>query len=316
MDPAQTVLAAGVTTVFHPLAYAKTLIQVGYEPLAPVPSTTLFGSKVLMYPNVLKYIGHIKKTEGFFGLYRGLAPRLLSNVVCTVVSNTISAELVGKPVGGVSSDSTAKNEAKTVATGINKLLKDTSYESLARCAGMVASQPFYVIAVRSMCQIVGQETKYSTITSSISEIWNNEGVMGFFSGLVPRLIGELLTIWLANILTHIINTAALPAIEPDTPDKADGNRGPRTYSSTFSQLVVTQLTYPFLVVSSVMTISDSGLMAATLSPGAKYSGWLDCWSRLSVSHQLKRGSGMFMRVYRGRSQVGMDGNLIPALEPF
>jgi len=29
--------------------------QVGYEPLLPVPSTTLFGSKVLMYPNVLKY---------------------------------------------------------------------------------------------------------------------------------------------------------------------------------------------------------------------------------------------------------------------
>lgn len=29
--------------------------QIGYEPLAPVPSTTLLGSKVLMYPNVFKF---------------------------------------------------------------------------------------------------------------------------------------------------------------------------------------------------------------------------------------------------------------------
>lgn len=310
MDPAQTVLAAGVTTFFHPLAYAKTLIQVGYEPLAPVPSKTLFGAKVLMYPNVLKYIGHIKKTEGFWGLYRGLTPRLLSNIVSSVVTNTISAELVGKPVG-LSTEAAGRSEDKV--TGINKLLKDTSYESLARCAGMVASQPFYVIAVRSMCQIVGGETKYSTISSSISEIWNNEGIMGFFSGLMPRLIGELLTIWLANILTHVINDHLLPVVEQDTNTK---DKDKRTYSSTFSQLVVTQLTYPFLVVSSVMTISDSGLMAATLPPGAKYSGWLDCWSRLSSANQLKRGSGMFMRVFKGRSQIGMDGNLTPALEPF
>jgi len=27
-----------------------------------------------------------------------------------------------------------------------------------------------------------------------------------YSGLMPRLIGELLTIWLVNLLTHIINT--------------------------------------------------------------------------------------------------------------
>jgi len=25
-------------------------------------------------------------------------------------------------------------------------------------------------------------------------------------GLIPRLIGELLTIWLVNVLTHIVNT--------------------------------------------------------------------------------------------------------------
>jgi hypothetical protein len=35
-----------------------------------------------------------------------------------------------------------------------------------------------------------------------------------YSGLLPRMVGELLTIWLANILTHVINNALLP-IEGD-----------------------------------------------------------------------------------------------------
>jgi hypothetical protein len=33
----------------------------------------------------------------------------------------------------------------------------------------------------------------------------------FFRGLFPRLLGELLTIWLTNILVHTVNTYLLPA---------------------------------------------------------------------------------------------------------
>jgi len=79
---------------------------------------------------------------------------------------------------------------------------------------------------------------------------------------------------------------------------------------------VSQMTYPFLVVSSVMSISDSGLLAASLPPAAKYGSWIDCWSHLSRAGQLKRGSGMFWRVYKGPSRIGYDGNLVAAIEPF
>lgn len=40
---------------------------------------------------------------------------------------------------------------------------------------------------------------FSGIFSSINEIYNTDGILGFFSGLVPRLLGEI-------ILTVLVNT--------------------------------------------------------------------------------------------------------------
>lgn len=310
---AHSVLSAGVTTLSHPLAFAKTLIQVGYEPLSPVQSKNLFGRPVLMYPNVFKFILHIKRTDGFLGLYRGLTPRLVATIINNVVSNAVSSELVGQPLyselSGTEDDSQSETTAnKKVVVGVRKLAVDTTCESLARCAGIIASQPFYVIMVRSMCQFIGQETKYSTLSSSVSEIWTNEGILGFFAGLLPRLIGEILTIWLANIVTYTVNNFVLPTSQPESKDV-------RSYSGAFSQLVVTQVTYPFTLIATVMAVNDSGLMASSLCEGAIYTGWLNCWSRLSKQGQLKRGSSLFWRVYRGPSRVSIDGRLVPILEP-
>ena len=70
-------LKAGSTAFLHPVEYAKTLMQLGHEPLVPVQSKTLMGKQALALPNVFKYIGIIKKREGLTGLYSGLTPRIL-----------------------------------------------------------------------------------------------------------------------------------------------------------------------------------------------------------------------------------------------
>jgi carrier protein len=308
---AHSFLQAGVATLSHPLAYAKTLIQVGYEPMVPIQSTTLLGKPVLMYPNVLKYIGHIKRTDGFLGLYRGLTPRIISTIISNLVSNVVSAELVGQPLyaelSGKEEEGKTSSTAVAPASPVRKLVVDSSCESLARCAGIIASQPFYVIVVRQMCQFVGQETKYNTVSMSISEIWKNEGILGFFSGIVPRLIGEVLTIWLANMLTYVVSNYMLGSDEQAT-------KNVRSYSGAFSQLVASQLTYPFVLISTVMVVNDSGLMASSLCQGAIYTSWTDCWLRLSKQGQLKRGSSMFWRRYAGASRTSVDGRLIPVVE--
>ena len=38
----------------------------------------------------------------------------------------------------------------------------------------------------------------------------------WYSGLMPRIIGELLTVWIANLLTHVINNYLLPPVEAET----------------------------------------------------------------------------------------------------
>lgn len=53
----------GAQATFHPFDYAKTLIRLGYEPIAPYPGRTLYGMQVLKLPNIFQYskmirIGH------------------------------------------------------------------------------------------------------------------------------------------------------------------------------------------------------------------------------------------------------------------
>lgn len=45
----------GVSSALHPFEYAKVLIQLGHEPLAPVAGRTIFGRPVLVLPNIFRY---------------------------------------------------------------------------------------------------------------------------------------------------------------------------------------------------------------------------------------------------------------------
>ena len=80
-------IISGVTVGGHPLDLAKTLIQVGHEPLAPKHTKTWMGKPKLSLPSVFLYMGHIRRQDGFFGLYRGLGPKLVTMGVSSVVSD-------------------------------------------------------------------------------------------------------------------------------------------------------------------------------------------------------------------------------------
>ena len=49
------IFRCGIVTATHPIDYAKTLIQLGYEPIAPKPTTTFLGRPALGLPSVFKY---------------------------------------------------------------------------------------------------------------------------------------------------------------------------------------------------------------------------------------------------------------------
>ena len=49
------VFRCAVTTGSHPIDLAKTLIQLGHEPIAPKSTTTFFGRPALGLPSVFQY---------------------------------------------------------------------------------------------------------------------------------------------------------------------------------------------------------------------------------------------------------------------
>lgn len=94
---------------------------------------------------------------------------------------------------------------------------------------IIASQPFYVIAVRTMAQFVGQEQKYTWVTfnrqldflifdiylcssgvfASAKEIYQESGISGFFQGVTPRITGEVLALVLASSVGFTVSTYIL-----------------------------------------------------------------------------------------------------------
>jgi len=283
VDPmAQMLLGSGVSIIFHPVIYTKTLIQLGHEPLSPYATTTIFGRSTFMYPNAYKYMCHIKKVDGFFGLYRGLGARLVGGIASSAVSQYVNNRLKDVLSPEVKDEDTVDG---SVLDDLTQLCKKTSLELLSRCSGIIVSQPFIVIMVRSMAQFVGRETKYEGILSSLTVMWREEGILGFFSGLMSRLAGEVISVCLVNVLVHTVDKYVLT-----------DNKGLAPYNSAACTMVVTQLTYPFQLVSTIMSIDGSGLEAAARIPA--YSSWVDCFCQLSREVQLKRGSSLFWRTYK------------------
>ncbi|KAF5306049.1 hypothetical protein FQR65_LT18614 [Abscondita terminalis] len=78
-----------ISTASHPLEYAKVLIQIGYEPIAPIPTTTLFGKPALKLPNIFEYVKYIKSVDGFSGCYRGLFPKVCGNLASAIATQKV-----------------------------------------------------------------------------------------------------------------------------------------------------------------------------------------------------------------------------------
>uniref|UniRef100_A0A3B3ZJH1 Uncharacterized protein n=1 Tax=Periophthalmus magnuspinnatus TaxID=409849 RepID=A0A3B3ZJH1_9GOBI len=105
------------------------------------------------------------------------------------------------------------------------------------------------------------------------QIFKEEGLAGFYVGLVPHVLGELLYLWGYNLLCHFINTYA----EDDT------------VRFRFSLL------YPFTLVADLMALNDCGLAAGLPPYSPVFKSWLHCWSHLRSQGNLFRGSSLFFR---------------------
>uniref|UniRef100_A0A3B3WFA7 Mitochondrial carrier homolog 2 n=1 Tax=Poecilia mexicana TaxID=48701 RepID=A0A3B3WFA7_9TELE len=260
----QVLLGSGLTVLSHPVMYIKVLIQVGHEPLPPTLGRNLFGRQVQQLPGLFAYAKHIIKIDGKAGLYNGLGPRLCAGAIGTVVHSTVRQ--VGCTV---------------------KLILSTK-EMIARSCATIITHPFHVITLRCMVQFIGRETKYSGMLDSIVTIYREEGIWGFFAGLVPRLLADVLSLWICNLLAHVINTYAI--------DNSMSHTGEiRNCSQAVTGFFASMLTYPFVLVSHLMAVNNCGLAGGMPPYASVYPTWVDCWKHLSREGNLGRGNSLFFR---------------------
>lgn len=116
---------------------------------------------------------------------------------------------------------------------------------ILHASGIIITHPFQVISIRMMAQFVGKETIYSSLWSSVREILRENGILGFFAGLIPKLLCDLTCIALASTTCYIVNKYYIR--DPSS----------RTYVSGFTQFVYASLLYPLHVVSTCMIVSGS-----------------------------------------------------------
>lgn len=275
LDTAELLVGAGVTAITHPLLYVKLLIQVGHEPLPPTVGTTMFGRRVLYLPGFFSYAHHIVKVDGKRGLFRGLSPRIVSSAISTVVRSKV------KQVGLLSKINKQQDSLREV-------VKETSHEMIIQCLSRVATHPFHVMSVRCMAQFVGREVKYSGMLSCIVKIFKEEGVAGFYVGLIPHVLGEVLFLWCCNLLAHFINTYAVD-------ESLSQASAVKSYTKFVMGIAVNVLTYPFMLVADVMAVNNCGLAAGLPPQSPIFKSWLHCWNHLSNKDQLFRGSSVFFR---------------------
>lgn len=305
-----------VNTATHPFEYSKLLIQLGHEPIAPWPTKTLFGRPALALPSVFQYVSYIKGIDGFTGCYRGLAPKLCSCLASSLTYQCIrerwqfnwerkrnrDSKVFGDTSGdeGVGDEDEESEEEEVISEQEERqrFVATLSRDFVGRTVAVVISHPFHVMAVRTMAQFVGGETLYSGIFASIREMYKESGVMGFFSGVVPRLMGELLALVISSTATFAINTYLVE--DPEI----------KTYTSATIAFLAGTITYPFHVVANCMAVTNCGLAAGSPPSMIHYVSWTDCWSHLSRTGQLKRGSSLLWRYYTG-PQVMIGGRLVP-----
>ncbi|XP_043818777.1 mitochondrial carrier homolog 1 isoform X2 [Dromiciops gliroides] len=255
-------LGAGVTALSHPLFYVKLLIQVGHEPLPPTVGTNVLGRKVFYLPNFFTYARHIVQVDGKKGLFRGLSPRLMSSAISTLSRGSVKKAFPLEELEHVSN----KDDVKT---SLRKVVKETSHEMVIQCVSRVLSHPLHVISMRCMVQFVGREVKYSGVLSSIGKIFREEGLLGFFVGLIPHLLGDVVFLWGCNLLAHFINAYLVD-------DSFSQALAVRSYTKFVMGIAVSMLTYPFLLVGDLMAVNNCG---------ASSSGDQACFSAESQQHQ-------------------------------
>ncbi|KAH8872764.1 Mitochondrial carrier like [Schistosoma japonicum] len=295
----------------NPFRVAWTLIKLGYEPLAPVQfysPLALFGLSppIYVYPNFFKYTYHLMKT---IGVWKVLSTGLFTNATQDFIGEIFRAAFIRRTTIWMTVENNhfydrIHTPATTIITTTNsrsnegfqteRLLEEPKFsvffdrfiEILSlKFWEVLVSHPFYVVTVRQIAALIGKETQYTWFPMAILSIYRENGILGFFQGFIPRLIGEVILTSAYYCSCRIVRSLIFGL----------GERSAENMNILRVLLYYTlhNYTYPFELTGCVMAVHGARLVGA--AEANSFQNWHECHRYLSVNKQLIRGWRPFLR---------------------
>lgn len=264
----------------HPITYMSTLVRIGYEPLPPKLTTSLFGKTQLQLPGFFTYIRYIAKTDGFFGIYRGLSYSISFTLINRFVSVNVDRYQKAHYFKELDHEDAKYLNMKNLSLSI-------TCDVITKCVSLTVAYPLHLMMVRSMAQFIGRENYYNHIWGSTIDIFVTGGFSGFYSGYAPFVFGECLYICLESSLVYFLMKRF---------EKTEHSMK-MSFIKTFVSFIVRSITYPFVLVSTVMGCNGPSArsLAASAYTAPAYRHWVDCMRSLWNSGDIKRGSSFMWR---------------------
>lgn len=298
----QVVARAVFVVPFYPIRYAQRLIQLGYEPFPPEKRFSfLFQRHRYYYPGVISYIRGIARNEGWKALYRGASTQFVSDMVEITANNllypAVHSLIVKIPLpftfpGSGDMPDTDPDFSRSLPLILTRGTRRFMVSFITKSMVQVIVQPFHVISLRTMAQMLGKENIYSGVWESCKEIYNTEGIRGFYSGLAPALLGHLCvslihsSLWLlfeiivSNLTNDVAKFVVWSMVAMPMMSYIPG-----TYS------------YPLFLISNTMAVNGARLALTTPPRVPIFSGWIDCQRYLKSTGNLYRGSAILFTRY-------------------
>jgi len=296
-----TTVGVGIGSLFHPLQFSKVLIQLGYEPfpLQKGRAWLFFGGEKRFLPNGFVYSKRLYQNYGLSTIYRGVTASICGNFVGTVTT-ILAEERVSKYFGWAHEDENAPPSSDS-----KKFVQKVVRGSLSKVAGIIVARPFQVVMIRMIAQHVGGEEIYTGVFSALRQIYKDEGLPGLFSGLVPQVACELCIYWTVSAGLYVLDYLWKSYVEKDDRREDDDEEPldsapPAAVKNVFKFMVpyaVNSIFYPLQLVSTVMAVNGSPLVAGVPPFIPVYSTWQDCFHDFAAKDQLKRGAKIFFRFY-------------------
>ncbi|KAF1567721.1 UNVERIFIED_CONTAM: hypothetical protein FQV16_0011703, partial [Eudyptes robustus] len=268
-------LGSGLTVLSQPLMYVKVLVQVGYEPLPPTLGRNVFGRQVYQLPGLFAYGESAPAAR---------LPRPAGPVVARDGTGVGAFRGGGSSLPDASFPLQPGASKKEPVSSLEQVLKEVRRRRVLGSARVREGLGATPVPLGSL-----PAASPGTL-SAFATIYREEGVLGFFAGLIPRLLGDILSLWLCNMLAYLINTYALengvaarlrgglkaPFLLPQVSTMAE--------MKSYSQ-----------AVTGVSTAHVCVLAGGLLPYAPTYSSWLDCWSQLHREGNMSRGNSLFFR---------------------